>query len=254
MTDSPSEITQAPGAPPATKSAFDRMAGVLFAPAETFEEIARRPNILAPLLLILITSTIFAIILVPRLDFETMMREQMARQGRQMSEADMDRAVRFGGAFSKALGYASPVFGIATIAIIAGVLLLAFRLMGGEGTFKQAFSVSLHAWLPYVIAGLIGSIIMFTRESIAPDLIPTLVRSNLGFLADPRDQRVLFALLSSIDIFTIWALTLFSIGFSYVARMTKGKSAAIVVTLWVVVLIFKLGFAFLGSMQSGPAA
>jgi hypothetical protein len=193
------------------------------------------------------------VIMAPKLDTDTMIREQMSQSGRQMSEADMDRGVRIGGAFIKALTYASPIIGIAMIAIIAGVLLIAFRLMGGEGTYKQAFSVSLHAWLPYVIAGVISSIILFTRESIAPDLIPTLVRSNLGFLADPREQGVLFALLSSLDIFTIWALALFSIGFSYVARMTKGKSAAIVVTLWVIVLVFKVGFAFLGSMQSSAA-
>jgi len=251
MTDSPSGIPQAPVAPPATKNALDRMAGVLFAPAETFEDIARRPNFVAPLLLIFITSTIFAVILAPKLDFDTMIREQMAQSGRQMSDSDMEQAVRIGGAFTKALTYASPIFGIAMIAIVAGVLLMAFRLMGGEGTYKQAFSVSLHAWLPYVIAGVIGSIILFTRESIAPDLIPTLVRSNLGFLADPREQGVLFALLSSFDIFTIWVLALFSIGFSYVSRMAKGKSAAIVVSLWVILLIFKLGFAFLGSMRAG---
>lgn len=253
MTDSPGEVPQSPAVPPSTKSAFDRMAGVLFAPAETFEDIVRRPNILAPLLLILISALISAIIFVPKLDFESMMREQMAQQGRQMSEADMDRVIRFGGAFSKAMGYATPVFSIITLAIIAGVLLLAFRLMGGEGTYKEAFSVTLHAWMPFVIVGVIATIIMFTRQTIAPDMIPTLVRSNLGFLADPREQRILFTLLSAIDIFTAWSLALFSIGFSYVGRVSRARSAAIVITLWAVVLVFKLGFAYIGSMQSGAA-
>lgn len=255
MTESVGETPQPPLAaqPIAKKNAFQRLAGVLFAPAETFEDIVRKPDYLLPLILILLIGVASSVVLVPKLDFETMMREQMAAQNREMSPEDMERVMKFATASGKVMTYAGPIFSIVILLIIAGVLLLAFRLMGGEGTFGQAFSVTLWSWMPLVVFSIVLTIIIATRESISPDLIPTIVRSNPGFLVDPKSQRVLYSLLTSIDLFVIWTLVLLSIGFSYVARVSKGKAAAIVISLWLVLVVFKLGFAALGAAKAKAA-
>ena len=53
-------------------------------------------------------------------------------------------------------------------------------------------------------------------------------------------RRPLFALLSSLDLFSIWYLVLLIIGFAYVARVSKARSAVIIVSLWILVLLIKL--------------
>lgn len=227
---------------------MQRVAGALFSPGETFADIARRPDILVPLVIIMLVALISTIVVVPRLDFESMMREQL-EQNPNMSQEDIDRVVRFGAASGKVFAYASPILNIAILAIIAGVLLLAFRLFGGEGNFKQAFSVTLYGWLPFVIKGILATIIALSRQTVSADQLENLVKSNLGAFVDPKQQMVAFALLSSIDLFTIWVLVLLIIGFAHVSRLSRAKSAAIVVSLWLVTVIFRVGLAALGAAR-----
>ena len=131
-------------------------------------------------------------------------------------------------------------------------MMLAYRMMAGEGDFRQYFSVTLYAWLPQIIQGLIMSIILLTRSELvsAADL-PGLVRSNLGFLVDMHEHKVLFSLLTAIDAFTIWSLVLMVIGFAYVARFSKQKSAGVLITLWAIWTGLKLSFVAIGAMM-GP--
>ncbi|MFZ2492150.1 MAG: Yip1 family protein [Thermoanaerobaculia bacterium] len=250
--DSTQPVT--PTAEPAPKSnVFQRIAGVLFAPAKTFEEIARRPDLLAPLAIIVLISLIVTVMIVPKMDFEATVREQMESSGRNMSEQDMDRAARFGAAFAKTTAYASPILTIPVLAIIAGILLLAFRLFGGEGGFKQAFSVTIYAWFPHIIASIITAIIVVSRGTVTADEVGTAVLSNLGAFVDMKEQAVLYALLSSIDIFSIWTLTLLTFGFAAVSRMSKAKAAVIVVSLWVVTVVIKIALAAFGAAAKAKA-
>ncbi len=240
----------APPEAPARKNPFQRLAGVLFAPADTFEDIARKPDVLVPLVLILLISLFSTLVLVPRIDFEESVRQQMEQSGRNMSPQDMDRAAKMGAAFGKVMAYTGPLWGIAVLVIMASVLLLAFRMLGGEGGFKQALSVTLYSWIPLALNSVIATIVAFSRESIDPTQMQTLVRSNPAFLVDMKAHAVLYSALASLDLFTIWTLILLSIGFAAVSRFSKAKSAVIVVSLWLVTVVVKLGFAALGAAQA----
>jgi hypothetical protein len=232
------------------------MIGVLFSPNETFADVVRRPNVLAPLIIMVVITLVSTVIVVPRMDFETMMRDQLAASGKMnnMSSEDADRMVRFSVAFGKAIGYASPLFAIGVWAVIAGVLLISFRLFGGEGTFKQAFSVTLYAWVPLLVKGIVSTFVVLAKGTIGVEEMAVLVRSNPAFLVDMKANPVLFSLLSSLDLFTIWTMVLLIVGFAFVSRVSKAKSAAIVISLWVVALVIKLGFAAIGAAKAKAAA
>ena len=237
---------------PATNG-LKRVAGVLFAPVETFRAIAARPDILVPVAVIVIISILSSIIIAPRVDFETAMREQFAQAGRNMSQEDMDRAVRFSTAIAKAMIYVAPLLNMIFFAAVAGILLLAFRLFGGEGNFKQAFSVTLYSWMPMMIAAIAMLAILIARGNVGAEELNSLVMSNLGFLVDMKENPVVYALLSSIDVFSFWTLALFVIGFSFLSGLSRGKSAAIVLTLWVVMIVIKVGFAAMGAARAAGA-
>lgn len=239
--------SSAPVIEPPVKNSFERIAGVLFAPAETFRDIARKPDFLVPVLVMVIIGFVATALLVPRMDFEAMTREQMEQSGRQMSEADIERASRMGAAVGKVIAWISPVLGVVIWLIIAAVLLLGHRVMGGDGNFAQAFSTTVYAWIPNAISGIITTVVAMAKGEVNPATMNTLVKSNLGFLADMQDNPILFALLSSLDVFTIWTLILLVIGFSTISRFSRAKSAAIVISLWLVTVVVKLGFAALGA-------
>jgi hypothetical protein len=244
-----------PGAPPPDtkkKNVFERIAGVLFAPAETFQDIARRPDILGPLLIILLIGYASTFLVMPKLDMSSVTAqqiEQMRKQNPNMGDEQVAQMERMTAASAKVFGWLGPVFGVAWYAILAGILLLAFRLFGGEGTYKQAFSTTLYAWIPLVLFGVIVCVVVVARGTFDPMTAATLVKSNPAFLVDMKEQPILFSLLSNFDVFTIWTIFLLIIGFSTLSKTSRAKAATIVLSLWAAMIVVKLGFAALAASR-----
>ena len=235
-----SGMADAVAVPPEPKpNPFARMAGVFFSPVQTFASIARKPDWAVPLILILLVSIASATVMAQRVDFMSAMRQQM-EQRKDLSPEQIERAEKMGAAFSKTIIYFSPVIALITYLVIAAVLLLASRLFGGEGTFKQAFSTTVYAWLPDLVKGIILTIAIAAKGNVDVVQMATAVRSNLGFLVDMKAQPMSFALLSSLDVFSLWTLALFVVGFAAFSRLSKARAATIVISLWVVTVLFKL--------------
>ena len=257
MTTDYTEPTAAPAAPvpaPETKNSFQRIAGALYAPVSTFADIARRPDILVPLLLIIIVSYVTIAASMSRIDFEGMMaqqQEQMQKKNPNMSEADMERVQKFAAAAAKVGIWFSPLIITLGFVIAAGILLLIFRLFGGEGNYKQALSATVYAWMPRLIAGILGTIVVLARGKVDVMEMQTILKSNPAFLVDMKEQPVLFSLLTNFDIFGLWSLVLIIIGFAALSKSSMAKSAAIVLSLWVVVVLVKVAFAAMGAGMQG---
>lgn len=237
--------------PTGPSNPFQRIAGVFFSPVATFREIAQRPDWVVPLILIVIVALAATAVVMPRLDIEASVREQLESQ-EGMSEEQIEKAVEIGSKVAKISGPIGAVFGSAVMLLItAGILLLAVRMFGGVGGFKQAFAVTNYAWLPNIIKSIIVMILVGMRDSVTQTELATILKSNLGFLVDPKTNAVAFAFLGSIDLFTIWYLVLLVIGFSFLSRLSRGKTAAIVIVLFLITVIAKVGMASLGAMGGG---
>ena len=241
----------APAAP--AKNVFQRMAGVFFAPEETFADIARRPDILWPLLILTLFGFLTTALVMPRMDMDAMVAETGAtlkKQQPNMSDADVERVARMSKAMGKVSGWIGPLLIIIGYVVIALVLWGAFRLMGGDGDYKQALSTTLYAYVPrMILGGLIGVVILLLREPVNPLDIQSVVKTSPAFLADRTEQPVLFSLLGSFDIFVLWSIYLLTVGFSKLARVSKLKAAAIIISLWLVTVVVKVGFAALGAAR-----
>ena len=241
-----------PAPAPATKNAVERLAGVLFAPAETFADIARRPDILIPLLLFLVLGYVTMFVSMPHYDWDAALAQQaemVKAQNPNMSDADIDRMGNITRASMKVMQFIGPLFYAIWWLIVALVLFGAFRIMGGDVGFKQAFSATLYAWVPLILFSIILAVVVVLRKSVDPTQLATVVRSNPAFLVSMKEQQVLYALLSSFDLFTIWTVVLLIFGFSAASKFSRAKSAAIVVSLWVVMIVIKVGFAALSAMR-----
>ena len=235
--------TEVPPPPPPAEAApkpsgFDRVIGVLISPGATFASIARQPDFWVPVILLVVVSLVAGIILAQRVDFVAPMREQMEERGAPQSQ--IESTVRFMTPFFKGISYASPILAIIFLLVISAAMLLAFRAMGGEGDFRQAFAVTAYAWMPEVIKSAITTIIVASKSGLTAVDLATVVRSNPGFLVTMKEHTFLFSLLTSIDVFGIWTLVLFVIGFAYVSKFSKAKSAAIVITVRLIVLLLGL--------------
>jgi len=239
MSDSTAEIQPEPQE---KVNSFSRIIGVFFSPNETFQSIARKPDFGVPLTILALVSLVSGWVLASRLDFEAMMREAMEANPKvaQLPADQLDRMVKFSAGITKAITYASPLLSIVILVILAGIVFLAFRMFGGEGNFKQAFSATVYGWYPLLLKGVIAFVVLLNRKNISMTDLQNPVRSNLAFLVNAKTQPVAFAFLTSFDIFSIWVIVLLIIGFAALSRLSKARSAAIVITLWILGILLKL--------------
>jgi hypothetical protein len=229
-------------------SSFSRMIGVLFSPGRTFEEIARKPDWFVPALVIMVISVVSVIALVPHVDFESTYRE--AFEAQHMAADQQDKAIRIASAFGKAAVYVSPLFAIGALAVVAAIYFLGIRLLGGQGTFLQAFSVVLYSTMPRLLKGILGIPIAFTKHGIKLQEMENIVRSNLSFLTDFKTHPMQYAVLSALDAFAIWSLILAVIGLAAMSKLSKAKAAAIVIVVACLGLLVRVGGAAMQALRA----
>jgi hypothetical protein len=244
-------VDQPPSAPvqpaPAKPNPFQRMVGVFLSPVETLRGIADRPDIVVPLIVVVLISFVSVALLVPHIDFAADIQARLAAQGN-VPNAQAERGMNFALAIVKASFYVAPLFIPLGWAVYSAIVLLLFRLFGAEGTFPQAYSIKVYSSLPLIIRGILGAIIGMSRTKIPLSGFASLVRSNLSFLSDMKTNPVLFTLLSALDVFMIWSLILLVIGYAYVFKVSRSRSAAVVVILWLGAILLAVGAAALGTL------
>ncbi|HEY0787654.1 MAG TPA: Yip1 family protein [Thermoanaerobaculia bacterium] len=212
-------------------------------PGSTMADVADRPDWLVPFLLILVLSVGLNFLAAPHLDIETGLREQLTERG--LSDQQIDDAVDRVAVFQK---FGAPIAAVTvTILLIAlaALYMLATRVMGGEGTFKQFFAVTNYAWLPQLLKGILVTFLLVRAGSVEPEQMGALLKSNLGFLADPKEQGELFAVLSAIDVFNFAALALMIFGYGRASKLGTQKTAVIVIATYVVWIGARVGMAAL---------
>ncbi|HEX7140722.1 MAG TPA: Yip1 family protein [Vicinamibacterales bacterium] len=233
------DVVPPSAAEPEKPNTFQRITGVLFNPGPTFESIVKRPNILGPLLIFIIISVVSAVAVAVKADFDALAHEAIEANPN-IPPDKAEGAVSMTKAIMKVSMYASPVLIVLILVIAAGVCLLAFKMFGGEGDFNTALSVTTYAWFPRLIRGVLGAIVMLSKGSLSIFDLQNPVMSNLGFLFDPKTQPVQYAIGATLDIFNIWSLVLLIIGLSAMSKLSKVRSAVIVIVLWLVINLLSL--------------
>jgi hypothetical protein len=242
---------------PARMNAMQRLWGTLFSPGETFQDINRKPTILAPIilgiLLALVGGAFFNWKVKPDWDrlFRAQIQKRAERSGQSLTPEQIEQQVEF----SKKLVPIFPLFGaigtpIAYL-VIAGVFALGMMLIQAKTTFKKILSVV--AW-SYTATALVQSLVFIavvlvqdqeTLNSIDPTQGVNIVPSNVGAFLPAGTSGALMALASSLDIFSIWYLVLLAIGLAAIAgsrKITPKKTGAMVFGVWLAFVLVKVGW------------
>ena len=244
-----SDVSPVVVAPPQDKpsNSFSRIIGVLFSPGQTFQEIARKPDFVVPAIVIVFAAIAAVIATVPRIDFEGTYREAFEAKG--MSGPQMAQAMKFAIAFGKGGMYFAPLIVLGALAVAALIYFLGVKILGGAASYAQVYSVVLYGYMPVAIRFLIKIPIVLTKHNLKIQESETVVRSSPAFLVSFKDNPVLFAFLSRIDVFLIWSLILVVIGLAAASRLSKAKTAAVVIAAWVLMTLLSVGAAAMGALK-----
>jgi hypothetical protein len=232
-----------------------RLGTVLWAPTETFRKIGERPTWAAPLIVLLLIGGGVSWLALQRIDVDAqrqMLRDTFEeRQGLRGEELDrqVDRAMEMNAKLAPFTPVIGVVFSIGAYALLAVIFMVALRLAGGELGYVASFATTLYGLIPFAVSGLIALPILLGQGSVDPERLQSgsLLASNLAVLAPEDAPRTLVSLLASFDLFTLWAVILLVIGYSVVARVSKGVATAVVVGAWVAWIGIKVGLAALFS-------
>lgn len=231
------------------QSSWGRLVGVLFSPIKTFESINARPTWVVALIVLMVVTLVVTIVVVPKLDMTAAIQKQMERQNRQVSAEQMDKITQM----AEKMKWISPITGLITQAamyfLLSLIFWVLFRLVGNEFSYWHSMSVTTHAYIPQVLSALLTIPIIMKATRLDPErLRDGLLASNLGAFAPDGMSAFMRSVLSSVDVFSLWTLSLLILGFSIVARAKRSTTTWILGALWLVYVFGKAGLtaAFAG--------
>lgn len=230
-------------------SAWGRLIGVLISPVKTFESIARKPTWGVAFVVLVVVQLGFVAVATPKFDMEQEIRQGMERRGQDVPEEQMEEILERSDSF-RWLGLVSQAVIAPAVYFLLGLIFWLLLRFVGESDFSYPASMAAltHGFMPWVVAGLLSLPLLFARDSLTPtELRSGLLASNLGVLVPEDASPVLESLLASVDVFSLWTLALLVVGYAAVARTKRSTVAWVVVGLWVLYVLGKIGITALFS-------
>jgi hypothetical protein len=228
-----------PGEPPAD-SFLSRALGVFISPGRTFESIARRPDFLAPLIIMTVASYIIIEAMLEKIGAERIIRQSLEISGKasQMTPEQIDQAVQKVAGFTALSMRLGGVLGVPIfLVVIAAVGLFVVNVIfGASANFKTCLSVVCYANLVLLVSGVLALVMILfgDLEQFNPEnFLPTTV----GFFLNPREtSKPLYVIASSFDVFHVWFIVLSSLGLSAATGKKVGTLAVFLIYLGIWVL------------------
>jgi Yip1-like protein len=239
--------------PQAPINHLGRIVGALFSPKATFEDIAKRPTWIAPLLVLTLIWFALNVVLVRRVDWLQVTRDQIeknrfaASQIERLEPDKREAAYESGARRGKISRYVRGVIGWPLLTLVfGGIYLGTFKLFGGARiNFSQSFALVAHAYVPLGLRELIAIPVSLVKDPSAIDPENFLASNVAAFL--PGDAPLWqIALGASADLFGLWALVLIAFAFSAAdpKKVTFGKASSIAFGVWAVITLFFTGLAW----------
>ncbi|MFY9747366.1 MAG: YIP1 family protein [Acidobacteriaceae bacterium] len=231
-------------APPLNE--IQRVVDAFVSPSKTFTDIKRSASWWMPWLIGVIITLAFGYVVQQKIGWEKAYTNILHQSPSQMQRyeqgtADQQAAtIRIGTSITKYAFWATPVLGLIIAVIVAAVLMATVNFgFGGTSKFGPMMAVWFYATLPWAIQGLLGIVATWFVDPDSFNL-RNFVGTNLGYYMPPDWPKTLIALGTGLDIFTIWALVLLTIGCAIVGNIKKGQAAIVVWGWWVVTLLLKV--------------
>ncbi|MGC2162181.1 MAG: YIP1 family protein [Silvibacterium sp.] len=244
-----SELAEtAPLGAPLTET--QRVIDSFVAPTKTFIDIRRKATFWGPLVIMILVGVAFSFSIQKKIGWEQVFENNIhqnpvkAEKIESSPQAESIKAVS--AKVTAVVGYCYFVLVLIFTLIIALLNWATVNFgFGGTSKYSQIFAVSMYASIVMNIKYILAVVAIFA--GLAPDsfLMSNPVGSNIGYYLSSDMPLFIRTVCMHIDLFEIWSLVLTVIGVSIVARVSRGKAAAVVVGWWVIIVLVTSGLAAL---------
>ncbi len=219
-------------------SPFQRVIYIFTNPTKTLATLRNNPTWLLPLVLIMLMTVVFT---VATKNLMIEYRKEIILNSDKIPEEQKDLALeRLENISDKAFYIQSIGGGLVGLVLVylfaAGVFILVGNfILGGKATFKQIFAL-------YVWGNMVSLIELPVKAGMALAKGSAQVYTSLAVLMDPaKNKTILFQLLNAVDIFNIWRIILWAMGFAIIYRFSPKKSYIAVISIYVFYIILSIG-------------
>jgi hypothetical protein len=235
---------------PAPLSEAQRLIDTFIAPAKTFTDLRRSAMWWAPFLLIVIVSVLFVSVVDQKIGFRKVFDniiQQQPKQAERIENLPTDQResmLQKQTAFTKGISYAAPVIGLIVYAIFAGVFFATLKFAANaDVTFSSMYALIVYTRLPELLRALLATLSIVAGVSSDSFNIENPLATNAGYFIDPSGSAVLRALLTPLDVITIWTLVLVAIGITCIGNVKRGTAFGVVFGWFGVYILGKVAFA-----------
>jgi len=235
------------GALPAPKGLVARFIGIITEPRATFESVAAHPKWLGMLAL---TTALVLVCTVLPMTTEGGKEAMLETQVRQMESFGMQVNDQMYQQMRSRMGIApyTTAAGVLVMspiitAALAGILFAVFNAaMGGNASFKQVYSIVVHAGVISALGQLVTGPLNYFRGTMAS-------ATNLGVLLPMLPEGAFVTRLAGmIDLFVIWWVFILAVG---AAVLYRRRTQPIAITLFGVYAVIALVAAAVMSRVGG---
>ncbi len=215
-----------------------KMVGVFFSPKDTFEAIDRKPDWVAPLIVIVIFTLIFTMITMPITMPEQMEKQREKLEEKGMSDDQIDQAMATGEKMGKIMAPIGIII-MVPVAFLFFVLIFWFVgnvILGGQTAYKKMFSVFTYSNLIGTLGFMLTAVIMLMQKTADVHFSFALL------LPQEQSDTALYQFLKGLNVFSIWQYAVLAIGFAVIYKFSMKKSGWTMAVLFLITVLVSVGF------------
>jgi hypothetical protein len=230
-------------------SEVERVVDTFIAPTKTFTDILRSASWWLPFVILLLVTLAVTTVVDKQVGFRHVAENQIHQSPKQedrfnqLTEEQKSAQLQGAAVVYRYTSYGSFVIVLLFVALFALLYWMSFNFgFGSRTTFSQMFAVWMYASLPKILIGLLTIVVLFAGGDPESYNVQNPVGTNPAYYM-PDAAPWLKSALSFFDIISFWQLALLILGTAIVAKVSRGKAAAVVLGWWALGLLVSVGLA-----------
>jgi hypothetical protein len=227
-----------------------RLVNTFIAPSKTFTDIRRNASWWVPLLLISIFSVAFFVMIDKKVGFDQVARNMLenSKAIQQLDPAQQQLAYSRTALGLKFGEYAAPIFILVYVLVIAAVLMATFNfMMDAQVSFSQSMAIVMYGWLPGILSAILSMFALAFGDAEGFRMDNPIGTNPAHFMDPTTTSKFVYAMLTSVDLISIWMIVLIGMGFALNAKkkISTGSAITTVAVWYFIVKLCGAGFAAL---------
>ena len=235
---------------PRPLSEGQRLIDTFIAPSKTFTDLRRNASWWGPYLIIVITSISFIYVVDQKVGFPKVVENAIQLQPKTADRIDRmpadqkQKVLQQQATVTKVISYCIPIVALIIYALVAGVLFATLKFaVSADIKYSTLYALIVYTRLPQIFIALLGILSLLAGGSSDGFNLENAVATNPGYFIGPDGSAVLRALLTPLDVLSLWSLILTAIGITCISKVKRGTAFAVVFGWFVFYVIVKVGFA-----------